>query len=466
MALRAFLAYGWPMRVVPLVLALLAFAPAAAHAATVRVDTVCDNPTGKGPEVCNQVFTFAAAPGEANDVTADLPASGPYVIRDTGAPLTAGNGCAQVDAQSARCANVLGTVRLGDGNDRLTFPAGSEQEIFGDEGDDILTGPKTVRGNDGNDTLSGSRLDGGEGNDVLTGTPGDDTLFGDHGDDTLNGGPGRDTVAYGLRPSFGVIAVRPGPEVPVTVDLADPAPDGAAGERDTLLAIENVTASDAAGDVLRGDDGPNVLDGGDGKDRIFGGGGDDKLDGDGELDGGAGDDKLDGDQLDDLLRGGPGDDDIAGDGGADVMDGGPGDDHFDAAEYAGFRSSDVDELRCGAGRDRVSQPDIIDRASSCERIAIGGGLVVSSSTLVKRAGPRVEVVVRCARSGRRCVSAVASAAASGTAFNPRLPVRLAPGARRKLVLDRFHPGAVARLRRSKVIAFGNKDHGFAVRLRS
>ena len=252
---------------------------------------------------------------------------------------------------------------------------------------------------------------------------------------------------------------------PVTVDLADPAPDGAAGERDTLIAVENVLGSGASGDVLRGDDGPNVLRGEGGEDRLVGGGGDDALAGGGVLDGGAGDDVLTGGDGDDELRGGAGADRLAGLGGADVLDAGAGDDLLVASEQQGERTTDVDELRCGAGRDRVAEPDVYDRARSCERIAIGGGLVVDSSTLVKRAGPRVEVVVRCARSDRRCATRVASAAASGNAFSPRLPVSLAPGARRRIVITRFHPGGQARLRRSKVIAFGTKDHGFAVRLR-
>lgn len=66
--------------------------------------------------------------------------------------------------------------------------------------------------------------------------------------------------------------------------------------------------------------------------------------------------------------------------------------------------------------------------------------------------------------GRRCATTVASAGATGVAFNPPLAVRLAPGERRRLVLSRFHPGGRARLRRARVVAFGTKDHGFAVRV--
>ena len=79
-----------------LTLALLALAvlaiPPAAQAATVGIDNTCANPTGK-LETCANALTFQAAPGEANDVTADAPAAGSFVIRDAGAPLTAGPRC-------------------------------------------------------------------------------------------------------------------------------------------------------------------------------------------------------------------------------------------------------------------------------------------------------------------------------------------------------------------------------------
>ncbi len=454
------------MRFLPLALlalAALAVAPAA-HAATVGIDNRCANPTGK-LETCASALTFQAAPGEVNDVTADPPAAGSLVIHDAGAPLTAGTRCTQVDATSVRCPSLPGRVELGDRDDRLNFPATTTLiAVSGGAGDDVLTAAAVVRGGDGDDTISGPKLDGGAGNDRLTGTPGDDTLFGDLGDDTIDGGPGSDTVVYGLQAGFESDSPRPGPPLPVTVDLADPAPDGAAGERDTLTAVENVSASDAPGDVLRGDDGPNDLRGAGGKDDLQGRGGDDELNGEGTLQGGDGDDTISGGYTSDTMRGGDGDDRLVGLGGADLMEGGAGDDLLNSSEQLGERATDIDNLRCGSGRDRVSEPDIYDRASSCERIAIGGGLVVSSASLHRRSGPlRVEVSVLCARPADRCRAAVASASAAGHAFNPNTPVSLAPGASRRIVLTRFHPGAKARLRRSKVIAFGTKDHGFGVR---
>ena len=114
------------MRILPLALlalAVLAAAPAS-HAATVGIDNRCANPTGK-LETCASALAFQATPGETNDVTADPPAAGSFVIHDAGAPLTAGTRCTQVDAASVRCPSLPGRVELGDGDDRLTFPQAS-----------------------------------------------------------------------------------------------------------------------------------------------------------------------------------------------------------------------------------------------------------------------------------------------------------------------------------------------------
>ena len=76
-------------------------------------------------------------------------------------------------------------IEGGDGNDVLT--GGSKEDILdGGEGNDILDGGK------GNDVLSGGggndELDGGKGNDVLSGGGGNDELDGGKGNDVLDGG--------------------------------------------------------------------------------------------------------------------------------------------------------------------------------------------------------------------------------------------------------------------------------------
>jgi hypothetical protein len=82
---------------------------------------------------------------------------------------------------------------------------------------------------------------------ALAGT-GDDLLTGGAGRDTLDGGDGRDRVSFLGGPA-------------VTVDLADPGPDGPASEQDGLQSIEEVIGSEEA-DTLRGDGGADLLEGG------------------------------------------------------------------------------------------------------------------------------------------------------------------------------------------------------------
>jgi Ca2+-binding RTX toxin-like protein len=86
------------------------------------------------------------------------------------------------------------TLDGGAGNDRLRAgPDGRDLSVYtlaGGDGDDVLTGSPR------DDTLDGGagrdRLFGRSGNDVLDGGDGDDVLWGAAGDDTLGGGAGRD----------------------------------------------------------------------------------------------------------------------------------------------------------------------------------------------------------------------------------------------------------------------------------
>ncbi len=87
--------------------------------------------------------------------------------------------------------------------------------IFGMDGDDTLyasgtsTLPTEMDGGQGNDVLTGKlgndHLIGGMGNDVLSGGAGNDTLEGGQGDDVLNGGAGADVYrldAHSYLPSY------------------------------------------------------------------------------------------------------------------------------------------------------------------------------------------------------------------------------------------------------------------------
>jgi len=140
----------------------------------------------------------------------------------------------------------------------------------------------------------GERVVGGDGDDVLTGTPDNDTLIGGAGNDRLEGLAGDDRL------------------------------DGGAGN-----------------DRLDGGAGNDVLDGGSGNDVILGGTGDDFAQG------GAGDDLLAGGLGDDTLDGGAGNDRVNGDGGSDLLRGGTGDDVLVIDDYADFTDERDDGLDNG-----------------------------------------------------------------------------------------------------------------------
>ncbi len=154
-------------------------------------------------------------------------------------------------------------VRLGQGDDSAEVSG----EFFNDRG--RLTRFR-IEGGRGDDVITGgdsrNRLLGGAGDDILTGGDRADILRGRKGDDILNGGGGADK--------------------------------------------------------LRGDDGVDTLHGGEGNDELKGGRGDDELHGD------DGHDRVSGGAGDDLIHGGRGNDDLNGNSGSDELYGEDGDDDF------------------------------------------------------------------------------------------------------------------------------------------
>jgi autotransporter-associated beta strand protein len=174
--------------------------------------------------------------------------------------------------------------------------------IRGTNGDDTLTGSAqndTLMGSGDFNGLGNDTLNGGDGADILLGGSGNDALFGGNGNDllngggfdndTLNGGSGTDTVSY----DNGSQGNLPGAVVDLRILVQQNTnPFGL----DTLTSIENLTGS-GFNDTLDGDDFVNTLNGIAGHDFIFGNGGADTInggDGDDTIDGGLGGDRLDG----------------------------------------------------------------------------------------------------------------------------------------------------------------------------
>ncbi|MFM2275239.1 MAG: hypothetical protein RL211_1111, partial [Pseudomonadota bacterium] len=170
----------------------------------------------------------------------------------------------------------------GSGNDALTGYL-TDDVMSGGLGDD------TVNGADGADQISGN-----DGNDHLFGDAGADQLMGDSGNDRLDGGEGADTLQGGA-----------GDDTYILDDAGDVFAELANQGVDTLVSSVNVTLGDnfenatLTGDLtlnIVGNAVANVLIGNDGANQISGLGGND------ELDGGLGADTLAGGMGDDVYH--------------------------------------------------------------------------------------------------------------------------------------------------------------------
>ncbi len=369
---------------------------APAHASTAMVgvvdscgsDVACNKYDG-GHSVA--VVIYLAGPGEANGLVASR-AGDQVTLSDPGADITVGDDCRSTGPHEAVCTAAGGlepvpgfSAQLGDGDDTLT-----------------ITGGLGVV----------ASLEGGPGDDALTGGDEPDTFFGGPGADRIAGGGG-DTLSFADG------------DAPVTVDLRA----GRTSDGDVIEGIHRVEGGDgpdrllggpgadillggAGDDLVRGRGGDDMLEGGVGRDVVEGGRGDDDAVGDppqgdgyytdrihlsadvvrggpgddtlldtggaNRLEGGPGDDSVAGGSGNDRLWGGPGADRLFGHGGRDRLTGGPGRDELDGGNGADnllTRDGRRDRVNCGAGRDRA-RVDAKDRVHACE--ALRSGVYTSS----------------------------------------------------------------------------------------
>ncbi|WP_376093804.1 calcium-binding protein [Roseomonas sp. CCTCC AB2023176] len=166
-----------------------------------------------------------------------------------------------------------------DGNDRLAADRpgwgnrveGGDDVVDGGRGDDEITG------GGGRDVLSG-----GSGDDEIRGGHGADTLYGSAGDDLLVGGPGADVIIGGVARdrawgrdtlSYAESSRAFGePALGVSVDLSTGHGRGGDAEGDRVFGIRDLVGTEAD-DAFVGDGADNRLSGGRGADRLVGGGG-------------------------------------------------------------------------------------------------------------------------------------------------------------------------------------------------
>ena len=296
-------------------------------------------------------------------------------------------------------------LRGGAGDDTLSDTSGAN-ELYGEAGNDFISGSGLLDGGDGDDVLEGSgTLNGGSGNDILRGQWGGDVLNGGSGDDllesysnpwsnsgsTLAGGSGNDTL-YG---SFGddtyIFNLGDGKDL-IIERRSDQAYSNVSPSYDTLRFGVGVSAQDLSFSRVGNDlvvnhtngtdavtiqnwyqeptdhfklesfefaDG-SVLSGSAIESRVItlGTAGNDKLMGyralDDRISGGAGDDQIWGQGGNDTLLGGDG---------ADYLDGGTGNDRLEGNAgndtLIGGKGSDI--LIGGSGDDYYSIDDSSDQ---------------------------------------------------------------------------------------------------------
>lgn len=196
-----------------------------------------------------------------------------------------------------------------DGNDVMSAGKGNDS-IYGGNGNDFAAGgldQDRLYGQNGNDRLYGGSendsLYGGEGTDRLYGGTGDDYLRGDGGNDLLYGGEGADRL-YGRDGNDRLYGQN--------------GDDRAYGENgDDRVYGQN------GEDRLYGQNGNDLVYGGNHNDRMWGGNDNDSLYGQNHNDtiyGENGNDYIDGGNGNDYIRGGAGTDEARGGGGSDRFD--------------------------------------------------------------------------------------------------------------------------------------------------
>jgi hypothetical protein len=185
------------------------------------------------------------------------------------------------------------SVRGNHGNDSMTGGAGYQnlQGYFGND---------TLRGGDGADFLFGhdgrgatvtsspytdnDSLDGGAGNDLLRGDFGNDTLIGGLGVDTMEGGTGNDLYIVDSVSDVVTELAAAGTD---TVQTSVSFTLSAEVENGTITSATNAfLTGNALNNTLVGGTGANKLTGGGGKDVLTGGAGNDVFDYNGEADSG------------------------------------------------------------------------------------------------------------------------------------------------------------------------------------
>ena len=272
----------------------------------------------------------------------------------------------------------------GNGNDTMTGSPTFGDSLVGGDGADVLIGQggnDTLDGGDGTDSITG-----GDGADSLIGEDGNDTLSGDAGDDVISGGNHHDNITGGTGndnsdagQSNDTVLGGAGND---TINGSD-GRDSLLGEAgtDSILGgadIDTISGGDD-NDLVSGQAGNDVVSGDNGDDQVLGGAGNDSVSGNvgnDLLNGEAGNDTVNGNEGDDTLFGGNGDDILRGDGtgsvenaaGNDRLNGQGGNDTL-------LGGGGADNFDGGAGNDTVDSSDPLPEAPPLTVSVVGGTVV-------------------------------------------------------------------------------------------
>jgi hypothetical protein len=280
------------LRTVTAALLGLALLPATASAALVTL-------TGG-----TKSLTYKGLPGEINDVTVTGGGS-TFTFTDPGGGIPSvtengGSGHCVRSGVTVTCTDVPGDYALKvqtlDGDDSITIDVADGFKIDGGDGNDVLTG--------------------GAGADGFTGGNGDDRMAGRGGADDFDGGTGVDVVDYAERTES--VTVTPGDNV---------TNDGALGELDRVRSSVEAAIGGAGDDVLNAAAAPSGAT-------------------PGTTPGG-------------ILTGNGGHDTLTGSGLVDGFEGGDGDDTIISND--GF----AEPVACGAGIDTVTIDELDTAADDC-----------------------------------------------------------------------------------------------------
>jgi hypothetical protein len=260
---------------------------------------------------------------------------------------------------------VASSIEQWDGNGKGVVGSGVA-DVFDFSNLDVVTNMGPVNGGAGNDTITGSKfaddLRGGGGNDTLNGGDGNDTLTGGAGIDTLNGGNGNDTLSGGA----GIDTLNGGDGDDIfllsgTNDTNDVLNGGSGTDTIQVTGAVTLNGFNATASSIEQWSGTGKGIKGTAADNVFDFSGLTSVTGMGIVDAGAGNDTLIGSNFADTLRGGAGNDTLNGGQGADTLTGGAGNDTFVYA--TGYGNDTITDFTKVADQIDLSGTSVADYAA-------------------------------------------------------------------------------------------------------